>query len=150
VREFPLPRKPDKEIADGAIFNDIGAKSVGQLFRDYGRYFRKAKKNDEAGSRELLSSRFRNNKIIIHPDCVNFIAQLKGYLWDAKKLVEIPIQKEDDSIDCARYMCAECKPEDHARTERSPDRYRIDWKKRQEDQRIDPRNDQSDDDWQSW
>lgn len=150
VREFPLPRKPDKEIADGAIFNEIGVQSVGKLFRNLGRLFKKAKKHDEAASRELLGGRFRDNRIIIHPRCVHFIKQCKNYRWDAKSHGEKPIQKEDDSIDCGRYMCAECKPEDHARTERSPDRYRIDWKKRQEDQRIDPRNDQSDNDWQSW
>jgi hypothetical protein len=150
AKDYPFPRKPDKEVADGSIFNDIGVETVGKLFRKLKRYFTKAKKHDEAASRELLNGRFRDNKIIIHPDCVNFIKQLRGYIWDTKSLGEKPIQKEDDSIDCGRYTCAECKPEDHAKTERPKDRYRIDWKKKQEEQDSSSSNDQSDDDWQSW
>jgi hypothetical protein len=150
IRHFPIPRRPDKEIADGAIFNEIGVESVGRLFRKLGRIFKKAKKHDEAASRELLGGRFRDNRIIIHPRCVNFIKQVKNYRWDAKSLGEKPIQKEDDSIDCGRYMCAECKPEDHARTERAPDRYSINWERKQEGQSGFSSNDQSGDDWQSW
>jgi hypothetical protein len=111
LKEFP--RKPDREIADGAIFNDVGVESVGSQFVKGGRKFKKAKKHDEAASRNALSKRFRDNKILIHPRCVNLIAQLKGYRWDAKSKGEKPIDGNDDAIDALRYACAECKAEDH-------------------------------------
>jgi len=147
VRDYPIPRKPDKEVADGAIFNDIGVESVGKLFKKLGRSFRKAKKHDESASRELLNARFRDNKIIIHPSCTNFIAQLKGYLWDASKLIEKPIQKADDSIDCARYGCMECKPQAHAIKERPRDSYEM---KVKENEFQNRNYSQSGEDWQSW
>jgi len=128
--EFPFPRKPDKELCDGAIFNDVGAKSIGSMFIDGGRRFIKASKHDEAASRELLNGRFRDDKIIIHPRCVNFIRQIRSYRWDAKAKGEKPIQKDDDAIDAGRYICVDCRPEDHERTERMPDSYKVDWNRR--------------------
>jgi len=129
-RDFPFPRKPDREIADGAIYNDIGVESVGSLFRKLGRNFTKAKKHDEAASRELLNGRFRENGILIHPRCVNFIKQIRGYRWDAKAKGEKPIQKDDDAIDAGRYLCADCKSEEHPRTERMPESYKVNWESR--------------------
>lgn len=109
--ERAFPKRPNKKIADGAIFNDVGIKSVGSIFRSYGHSFKKAKKHDESASRELLSSRFRDNKIFIHPKCVNTIDQLRTYRWDPKSKGEKPIQHNDDAIDALRYMCAECRVE---------------------------------------
>jgi hypothetical protein len=111
------PKRPDKQIADGAIFNKIGVKSVGSIFREEGLAFTKAKKHDESASRELLSNRFRDNKILIHPDCVNLIAQIKSYRWDSKSVGDKPIQKNDDAIDALRYLCNECKPTEYKRKE---------------------------------
>lgn len=109
LKEFP--RKPDKMIADGAIFNDIGGTSIGTLFRNAGLKFKKAKKHDEAFSRELLNGRFRDNKIFIHPRCYNLIQKLKDYIWDSKKNGEKPINRDDDPIDALRYACMECRPD---------------------------------------
>ena len=103
------PRKPNRMIADGAIFNEIGVESVGKRFRKYGLHFKKAKKHDEAASRDLLASRFRDNSIILHSSCYNLIDQVRTYRWDAKSKGEKPIQKNDDAIDALRYMCIECK-----------------------------------------
>ena len=107
-----FPRKPDREIADGAIFNDTGVESVGSRFSKFGLKFKKAKKSDESASRDLLQARFREDKIMIHPKCMNLIRQLKGYRWDVKSAIERPIQKDDDAIDALRYACAECKKGD--------------------------------------
>lgn len=103
------PKKPNRMIADGAIFNEIGVESVGKRFGKNGLKFKKAKKNDEAASRDLLASRFKNNTIIIHRDCYNLIDQIRTYRWDVKSKGEKPIQKNDDAIDALRYGCAECK-----------------------------------------
>ena len=97
--------------------------SVGSRFRKMGRNFRKAKKHDEAASRDLLSNRFRDNKILIHPRCACLIAELRSYRWDPKSKGEKPIQKNDDAIDALRYLCAECVPEQHPRTEKPMDSY---------------------------
>jgi hypothetical protein len=117
-RDFP--RQPDKRIADGAIFNDIGVESVGSRFRKKGLHFKKAKKKDEAASRDLLSNRFRHNRILIHWRCSSLIKQLRGYKWDPKSKGEKPIQKDDDAIDALRYMCAECIPEEYERPHEIP------------------------------
>jgi len=111
LKERFLPRRPDKKIADGAIFNDVGIKSVGTLFKEYGHKFAKAKKHDEAASRELVNGRFRDDKIFIHPKCINLIEQIRTYRWDPKSKGEKPIQYNDDALDALRYLCAECKPE---------------------------------------
>ncbi|MCP3683408.1 MAG: hypothetical protein GY861_12030 [bacterium] len=118
-REFP--KLPEKRIADGAIFNDIGVESVGTRFRKLGLSFKKAKKKDEAASRDLVSNRFRSNKILIHHTCTHLIKQLRDYRWDPKSKGEKPIQKDDDAIDALRYMCADCKPEDYERPYSSPE-----------------------------
>jgi len=119
------PRKPDKQIADGAIYNDIGVQSVGQLFRKKGLVFKKAKKHDEASSRDLVANRFKNNTIFIHPRCVNLIKQLRGYRWDTKSKGEKPIQRDDDAIDDLRYLCAECRIERHPIDDVVPTNYQI-------------------------
>jgi hypothetical protein len=120
-KEFP--RLPDREVADGSIFNEVGARSIGQLFGDMGLKFKKARKHDEAASREVVACRFKNNTIIIHPDCVNLIAQLGGYRWDPNSKGEKPIQYNDDAIDALRYLCAECKTAAHKRAVPLPDPY---------------------------
>jgi hypothetical protein len=112
-KEFP--RLPDREVADGSIFNEVGARSIGQLFGDMGLRFRKARKHDEAASREVVACRFKDNTIIIHSSCYNLIKQLNGYRWDPKSKGEKPIQKDDDAIDALRYLCAECKVAQHKR-----------------------------------
>ena len=118
-----MPRKPNIEIADGAIYNELGNESIGSIFRKLGRNFKKAKKHDEAASRELLSNRFRDNKIFIHPRCINTINQLRGYRWDPKSKGEKPIQYNDDAIDALRYLCSECRTEQYERKEEIPTGY---------------------------
>jgi hypothetical protein len=124
-----FPRKPDREIADGAIYNDVGIESVGTRFAKCGRKFKKAKKHDEAASRDLLNSRFRDNKIFIHSSCHNLIKQLRDYRWDPKSRGEKPIQRDDDAIDALRYLCAECKSEDHPKKNQTPVNYDTSYKR---------------------
>jgi hypothetical protein len=120
-----FPRKPDRQIADGAIYNDIGVESVGNLFAKYKLKFKKAKKSDESASRDLVQMRFRENKIMISPKCYNLIRQLKSYRWDVKSKGEKPIQKDDDAIDDLRYTCAECKKGDFIPDGPTPANYKI-------------------------
>lgn len=125
-----FPRKPDREVADGAIYNDIGVESVGSRFRKERRNFKKAKKHDESASRDLLSSRFRDNTIFINPRCRNLIKQLKDYRWDAKSKGEKPIQKDDDAIDALRYLCSECKTTDFKPKQDLPSAYQVSYEER--------------------
>ncbi len=148
-REYPIPRKADREIADGSIYNDIGAESVGSLFRNLGRNFIKAKKNDEAASRELVADRFRKNRIYIHEDCVNLITQIRDYRWDAKSKGEKPVQKNDDAIDALRYMCSECRPEKHETQERAPGSYKVNYNQRT-NWNTNTSSNSINDDWQAW
>jgi hypothetical protein len=151
LRHRDFPRKPDRSIADGAIYNDTGNESVGSLFqRAYGLKFQKARKHDEAATRELLSERFRDNKIYIHKDCYNLIAQLRDYRWDAKSSGEKPIQKNDDAIDALRYACAECKPEQHETKERMPEAYKINYEQRANWNTYADSSSQITEDWQAW
>jgi len=120
-----FPRRPDREIADGAIYNDTGVESVGSRFNRFGLKFKKARKSDESASRDLVQVRFRENKIMISPKCHNLIKQLKGYRWDVKSKGEKPIQRDDDAIDCLRYMCAECKKGDFIPDKPIPTNYDI-------------------------
>lgn len=122
-REFP--RKPDRQIADGAIYNDTGVESVGDRFRKFNLRFKKAIKKDESASRDLVQVRFRENRIMISPKCFNLIKQLKGYRWDPKSKGEKPIQRDDDAIDALRYMCAECKKGDFIPDEPLPTDYEL-------------------------
>lgn len=128
MHEHPI--KPHRMIADGAIYNDIGIESVGDRFKKYGLKFKKAKKHDEAASRDLLSSRFRDNTIVIHSKCIHLIDQLRSYRWDPKSKGEKPIQKDDDAIDALRYMCAECKKGNFIREADEPAVYSQAWKER--------------------
>jgi len=107
-------KMPSRMVADGAIFNDIGAGlTVGSIFRKKGLSFRKAKKSDERASRELLNDRIRECKIVFHSSCHNTIDQIRDYRWDPKSKGDKPIQKNDDAIDALRYLCMELRRENY-------------------------------------
>jgi phage terminase large subunit len=101
-----IPRAPEAQIADTQIFNRDARKSVADHFKDYGVNWSPAWKTDEASSRAMLSTRFTQYKIVIHPDCRNTITQLTNYVWSTTSKGEKPVDKDDEAPDILRYICS--------------------------------------------
>ena len=104
---------PWKQIADTAIFANKGQKTVASLIRMYTNInFTKSYKYDADGSLRMLQGRIKNNKLTIHPRCQNTIRQYRDLTWaSGDNKIEKPIDKEDDSVDLGRYVCAELNQE---------------------------------------
>lgn len=113
-----LGRKPQKMIADSAIFNQTGTIGVSEIFRRAGLYFfRSNKYGGKAimdGSGALLGQRFTENKIVIHPQCKEGIHELANWRWDVKRKGEHPVDEGDETIDILRYLCAEIDAPDNS------------------------------------
>ncbi len=78
-------------ITETKVLNDIS-----------GLRFTAADKADAAGSRELLSKRFSDDKIVIHPRCTKTRSQLEDWVWGPNGS---PVDEGDDTIDDLRYIC---------------------------------------------
>lgn len=73
-----------------------------------GLRFTSANKADAGGSRELLSKRFSENRIVIHPRCFKTRTQLQDWVWAENGR---PVDEGDDTIDDLRYICQELRPQ---------------------------------------
>jgi hypothetical protein len=104
---------PEVMLADGSIFNKDGRRSVAELLREAGLNFSPAWKADEAASRSLLSQRFTDHKVVIHPRCGNSIRQLTGYTWDPRTKGEKTIQVNDEAPDILRWLSAHIHKKEH-------------------------------------
>ncbi len=98
-------------IADGAIFNDLGMKTVAMvLAEETGLNWTKAFKHDKKQSLEWLQQRFFRNGILLHPklrgtvEDGGSIKQLES--WAYKPGKDVPMELEDDAGDVGRYFCA--------------------------------------------
>lgn len=80
-------------ITERKVLNDItGINFVG------------AKKADADGSRQLLSRRLSDNKIVFHPRVKKTRSQMEDWVWDSNGK---PVDEGDDTIDDLRYICSE-------------------------------------------
>lgn len=106
LARYPIP--PYKNLCDTALFKKTGLGiTEGQvLSKVTGLRFVGAHKTDAAGSRQLLSMRFSQNKIIIHPRCVETITQLRDWVFGTNGE---PVDIGDDTIDDLRYICADVR-----------------------------------------
>jgi hypothetical protein len=127
-------------IADGAIFNDLGMKTVAMvLSEETGLNWTKAFKHDKKQSLEWLQRRFFQNKILLHP-------KLKGTPEDGGSIVQlsslsykegkdVPVEIEDDACDVGRYFCAQVekgsKPEEKSMLQKN-----MDWIRRHEQRAL--------------
>lgn len=107
------PIKPQKNLCDTALFKKTGfGITEGQvLSKVTGMQFVGAQKTDAAGSRQLLSLRLSNNKILIHPRCQETIVQMRDWVFNDRGE---PVDVGDDSIDCLRYICADIRSQSKA------------------------------------
>jgi len=104
-----MPETVWRRIADSAIFAQHGQKPVSELLKTYtGIQFSKSMKWNELSSTDMLRTRFTTDKITIHPRCFRTIAQIRDLLYDKNGK---PRDKENDSVDVSRYLCAELKQE---------------------------------------
>jgi hypothetical protein len=101
------PIRPKKAVVDtyanrkGGAGGKITERKI--LNEVTGINFVGADKADADGSRQLLSKRFSENKIVIHPNCKKTRSQIEDWVWDSNGK---PVDEEDDTIDCLRYICA--------------------------------------------
>lgn len=99
-------------VADGAIFNDLGMKTVAMvLSEETGLTWTKAFKHDKKQSLEWLQQRFFRNGIKLHP-CLRGTAEDGGSIvqlekWSYKEGKDTPVEIEDDAGDVGRYLCAQ-------------------------------------------
>ncbi len=94
---------PPTCIADGAIFNDLGVKSVGSELEEItGLHFLRAIKADKDGSTISLARRVFQNLFAINPALADEWGQLDNWIWDPKR--DEAIQREDDTPDICRYL----------------------------------------------
>lgn len=90
-------------IADTAIFNDLGMKTVGEvLIEETGIQWGRAFKHDKAHSLDLLQQRFFHRRIAIDPRCGDGITQLSNLRYKEGK--DKPEELEDDVCDECRYV----------------------------------------------
>jgi len=105
--EVGAPEIAWKRIADSSIFSQHGQKTVADLIRiRIGLTFQKSIKYNELGSMDMLRTRFTTNKITIHPRCRETIRQTSELLYDKTGK---PRDKDNDSCDILKYVCAELK-----------------------------------------
>ncbi len=79
------------QITERKILNDVtGINFVG------------ANKADADGSRQLLSRRLSDNKIVFHPRVKKTRSQMEDWVWGSNGK---PVDEEDDTIDDLRYIC---------------------------------------------
>jgi len=116
-----MPGKAWKNIADTAIFAKHGQKPVSELIKAYtGIQFTKSLKWNEASSTDMLRTRFTLNKITIHPRCHNSIRQTRDLMYDKNGKIR---DKENDFVDCARYICAELRQQTVPVVKKKPKAY---------------------------
>lgn len=100
------PIRPKKAVVDtyanrtGGAGGKITERKI--LNEVTGINFVGANKTDADGSRQLLSKRFSDNKIVIHPRCTKTRSQLEDWVWGGNGK---PVDEEDDTIDDLRYIC---------------------------------------------
>lgn len=76
------------------------AKSVSELFFDYGINVNANVNKDLFSGINRVKSYFKNNKIFIFKNCVNLISELKTYWWGSG---DAPVKKDDHALDELRY-----------------------------------------------
>lgn len=76
------------------------AKSVSELFFDYGINVNANVNKDLFSGINRVKSCFKNNKIFIFKNCVNLISELKTYWWGSG---DAPVKKDDHALDELRY-----------------------------------------------
>lgn len=104
-----MPPHVWKKIADTAIFSKHGQKPVSELLKAYtGIQFTRSMKWNELASTDMLRTRFTTDRITIHPRCKVTVGQLRDLLYDKNGK---PSDKDNDSIDILRYICAELRQE---------------------------------------
>lgn len=98
----------DKRIADSAIFNKKDShRSIADEFATNGITFSKARKHGGLtgvnSSLEKLRKMFHQDRIVIHPRCINLINDLTS--WKYKKNGSETVEDiNDDGIDVLRYI----------------------------------------------
>lgn len=120
------PARPKKAVVDtyanrkGGAGGYITERKV--LSEVTGISFVNANKADAAGSRQLLSRRFSEDKIAIHPRCVKTRSQIEDWVWDSNGQ---PVDEQDDTIDDLRYICQVLpnRPQKEEREEEPPPAY---------------------------
>lgn len=100
------PKRPVMSLADTQIFSRDARGAIADHFAKKDVRFNPAYKANEEASRTLLSERFTTGKILIHPSCEVTAWQLREYVWKSTGRGDAPVDKEDDTIDCLRYICA--------------------------------------------
>jgi hypothetical protein len=101
-----LPVRPKRAVVDtyanrkGGSGGYITERKV--LNEVTGINFTSADKADADGSRQLLSKRFSDDKIVVHPRCVKTRSQLEDWVWGSNGK---PVDEGDDTIDDLRYIC---------------------------------------------
>lgn len=100
------PARPKKAVVDtyanrtGGAGGKITERKI--LNEVTGINFVGANKADADGSRQLLSKRMSDNKLVVHPRCTKTRGQLEDWVWgDNGK----PVDEGDDTIDDLRYIC---------------------------------------------
>lgn len=108
------PIAPRRNLCDTALFKKTGLGiTEGQvLSKVTGLHFVGAQKADADGSRQLLSLRLSNNKIVIHPRCQETIVQMRDWVFDENGK---PVDIGDDCIDDLRYICADIRGQSRAK-----------------------------------
>jgi hypothetical protein len=114
---------PKTNLADTALFKRGGVggkKTEGDVLNQVtGMRFKGAAKADANGSRELLSRRLAEKKIVFHPRCQVTIKQMQDWLYDDNG---VPVDVGDDCIDDLRYLCAEVWPDKKAPPKEPPNK----------------------------
>lgn len=65
--------------------------------------------NDVENGIQQLTSEMKKGNLFICEECTNTIREVEGYVWDSKqsdKGYDVPLKKDDHSIDCLRYCIA--------------------------------------------
>lgn len=102
------PVRPKKAVVDtyanrkGGAAGAITERKV--LNSITGINFVGAKKSDADGSRQLLSRRLSDNKIVFHPRVKKTRTQMEDWVWGSNGK---PVDEGDDTIDDLRYICSE-------------------------------------------
>lgn len=100
------PVRPKKAVVDtyanrkGGAGGQITERKI--LNEITGINFVGANKADADGSRQLLSKRLSDNKIVFHPRVKRTRSQMEDWVWGSNGK---PVDEEDDCIDDLRYIC---------------------------------------------